>query len=264
MRFYGHAAPGHAAPTHAPPSSMAYASHGSQAAPPVTLGPMGGMGAAGYRPPYAPPSYGGYATQPSGMMPPQAGGQYAPPPSAYTAHPPPQKQPAYGGPPPQTPQPGYGAPQPQQQSEYGGPPQQPQPPAYGGSQHPSYGGPPQQQQQSAYGAPPPPHPGAPYQPPAGYMAPISTNGGAHVAHGVGPHRGPNGDLFQLFPSVLAGRLIGKGGSGIRELREQSKAQIRIQSECEPGTDQRRVTVSGAPEAMQIALALIQARLAQGP
>lgn len=79
-----------------------------------------------------------------------------------------------------------------------------------------------------------------------------------------PTGGPDGEMMQLIPSVLAGRLIGKGGSGIRELREVSHANIRILSDCEPGTDQRKLTVSGPPEAVGMALSMIGQRLAQGP
>jgi len=79
-----------------------------------------------------------------------------------------------------------------------------------------------------------------------------------------PTGGPDGEMMQLIPSMLAGRLIGKGGSGIREMREMSHANIRILSDCEPGTDQRKLTVSGAPEAIGMALTMISQRLAQGP
>jgi hypothetical protein len=63
-------------------------------------------------------------------------------------------------------------------------------------------------------------------------------------------------------SALAGRLIGKGGSGIRELRDVSRASIRILSDCEPGTEQRKLTVSGTPEAIQMALSMISQKLSQ--
>ena len=64
--------------------------------------------------------------------------------------------------------------------------------------------------------------------------------------------------------MMAGRLIGKGGSGIREMRELSRASIRILTECEAGTDQRKILVSGESSAVQVALSMIQQRLAQGP
>ncbi len=69
---------------------------------------------------------------------------------------------------------------------------------------------------------------------------------------------------QLVPVQLVGRLIGRGGQGIRELREMSRATIKINTDCEPGTEQRKVTVTGTPDQLQFALSLIQQRLAQGP
>ena len=71
-------------------------------------------------------------------------------------------------------------------------------------------------------------------------------------------------MMQLVPSALAGRLIGKGGSGIRELRESSRAHIKILTECEPGTELRKVSCSGDAAAVQMAFSLIAQRLAQGP
>ena len=79
-----------------------------------------------------------------------------------------------------------------------------------------------------------------------------------------PTGGADGEVMQLVPSALAGRLIGKGGSGIRELRDVSRASIRILSDCEPGTEQRKLTVSGTPEAIQMALSMIAQKLSQGP
>ena len=52
--------------------------------------------------------------------------------------------------------------------------------------------------------------------------------------------------------------------GIKEMREISQAQIKIGSDCEPGTDSRKVIVIGTPEQTQMALTLIQQRLNQGP
>ena len=60
------------------------------------------------------------------------------------------------------------------------------------------------------------------------------------------------------------RWTGRGGAGIKELRELSRATIKIHTECEPGTEQRKLIVSGAPEQTQYALSLIQQRLAMGP
>lgn len=74
----------------------------------------------------------------------------------------------------------------------------------------------------------------------------------------------SGSMEQLIDVALIGRLIGKGGSGIKELRNISGAKIQINSECEAGTQQRKVTVSGTPEQTQMALTIIQQKLAMGP
>ena len=74
----------------------------------------------------------------------------------------------------------------------------------------------------------------------------------------------DGGHEQMVPVQLVGRLIGKGGSGIKELREMSRANIKINTECEPGTQERKVIVSGAPDAVQYALSMIAQKLAQGP
>jgi transcription antitermination factor NusA-like protein len=78
-----------------------------------------------------------------------------------------------------------------------------------------------------------------------------------------PTQTANG-VEQLVPVQLIGRLIGRGGSGIKELREVTRAMIKIESECLPGTDQRKVTISGTPEQTQLAISMIQTRLAMGP
>ena len=100
------------------------------------------------------------------------------------------------------------------------------------------------------------------QPPQGY---------APQAYGGKPAYAPpqggvpsEGGHEQMVPVQLVGRLIGKGGSGIKELREMSRANIKVNSECEPGTQERKVVVSGAPDAVQYALGLIAQKLAQGP
>lgn len=69
---------------------------------------------------------------------------------------------------------------------------------------------------------------------------------------------------QMVPSLLIGRIIGRAGMGIRELRDMSRATIKISSDAEPGTDNRKVTITGSPEQTQLALQLLQQRIAQGP
>jgi len=60
----------------------------------------------------------------------------------------------------------------------------------------------------------------------------------------------------------AGKLIGRAGAGIKELRDISGAYIRIGHQCEPGTEMRKITVSGTAEEMQLAETLIQQKLAE--
>ena len=211
-------------------------------------------GAAGYRP-YAPPSYGGYAPQPQQqqMAPP---GHPLPSPASGATY--------YGAPPAYV----------QQGGGYAPPPGGAQPSAYGARALPA---PPS----GGYAAQPPqpraPAAAASYAP-AGYSfsgygeqpAYASNGGGGALPPGGGgswcgaaPSTNESGEMVQLVPSNLAGRLIGKGGSGIKEIRERTGAQIKILTECEPGTDQRRVTITGTPDAQQMALALINQKLAQG-
>lgn len=47
-----------------------------------------------------------------------------------------------------------------------------------------------------------------------------------------------------------GRLIGSGGSNIKQLEAFSGAQINIPQDCLPGTKVRRVSIRGAPECVQ--------------
>lgn len=65
---------------------------------------------------------------------------------------------------------------------------------------------------------------------------------------------------QLVPHSIVGTLIGKGGATIKELRELSGAKLKVEAECEAGTEQRKVTVSGAPAQAQYAIHLIAAKL----
>ena len=219
-------------------------------------------------------------------------------PQGYAMQHQPQQQygaPSYGAPPGYGYQGGY-APQP----GYGGPPA---PQSYGGQPAPGYGTPQggyAQQHQGAYAqqggygqqgyAQQPPAYGAPQGYGGGYGAPQAQGyaaqgygqsyggqsyggqsyggqqGYAPQHHGGGGGGGGGGGdtQEQLVPVQLVGRLIGKGGSGIKELREMSGANIKVISECEPGTQERKVIVRGAPDQVQYALSLINSKLSQGP
>ena len=233
-----------------------------QPPPPQGYGGKGGGAPQGYPPPYyAPPG----GSQP-GYPPPYGG----PPPFGAQGQMPPQQQmPAIGGGAPQyyAPPPGYGAPPAQ---PHGVPARHPA--GYGPPQATYPGGQPSPGQRA--GIPLPAAPGYAFVGGGGPSPRPSGGGGGTGNGGVGgaipswppakPSGGPDGEMIQLVPQQLAGRLIGKGGSGIRELREASHAQIKILSECEAGTELRKVIVNGDPQAVQTALALINAKLLQGP
>lgn len=141
---------------------------------------------------------------------------------------------SYGSTPNYGPPQGFAPPPPAQ--GFGGLPSYTSPTAYGGQ--PGYS----QQQLSApqYGAPPH-QPYSQPQPDAGPAPPPAT-------------------MEQLVTQDQAGKLIGRGGQGIKELREMSRAKVRVESDCEPGTEWRKVTVTGTTDEIQMVLSLIQQRL----
>jgi len=65
---------------------------------------------------------------------------------------------------------------------------------------------------------------------------------------------------QLYiPNELVGCIIGKGGSKISEIRQQSGSQVKI-GELQNGTNERLVSITGTPESNQMALFLLYSRL----
>ena len=65
---------------------------------------------------------------------------------------------------------------------------------------------------------------------------------------------------QLYiPNELVGSVIGKGGSKINEIRQQSGSQVRIH-EADPKSTERLVSIIGTPESNQAALYLLYGRL----
>ena len=97
-------------------------------------------------------------------------------------------------------------------------------------------------------------------PPPGY------NGSMMGAGGGGRDRG-DGQRTEVtipVPEARVGAIIGKGGEVISQLKNVVGVRIRI-SEREdfvPGTRNRKVTISGAPEAVSIAQVLIQQKISQ--
>merc|ERR1711865_33523 len=73
--------------------------------------------------------------------------------------------------------------------------------------------------------------------------------------------GPECNALFCVLNEHAGHLIGKQGSVINELRQQSGAKIDIQR-AEPGQAERGVTISGSIQQCQLAQHLISVKLAQ--
>ena len=69
------------------------------------------------------------------------------------------------------------------------------------------------------------------------------------------------DGFQLLiPKLMLGKLLGRGGADIKRLRDATMASIFIGSECELGTERRKVSVIGMPEQVEQAMAMIRQQL----
>ncbi|KXS14353.1 hypothetical protein M427DRAFT_99716 [Gonapodya prolifera JEL478] len=65
---------------------------------------------------------------------------------------------------------------------------------------------------------------------------------------------------QIFiPNDMVGSIIGKGGTKINEIRQRSGSQIRI-ADAQAASSERLVTITGSPEANQLALYLLYSRL----
>ena len=151
-----------------------------------------------------------------------------PPPGAAAHYPPPQYPPLPPGYPPYPPQPGYPLPPPP-----GGAPYPPPP----GAGPPGYPYPPYYPPPPGYGRPPPPG----YPP---YMA------------APPPREAPVSQKIAI-PTVCSGCVLGKGGSIIKELRAQSGTNISL-ADPEPSTpNERVVTITGTPSAIQHAIYLIR-------
>ncbi|CAH1774687.1 unnamed protein product [Owenia fusiformis] len=71
---------------------------------------------------------------------------------------------------------------------------------------------------------------------------------------------PNAQTHEItVPNDLIGCIIGRGGQKINEIRQFSGAQIKI-SNPEDGSTDRKVTITGVPEAIQAAQYLINASM----
>ncbi|KAL7746654.1 PAB1 binding protein [Sorochytrium milnesiophthora] len=71
-------------------------------------------------------------------------------------------------------------------------------------------------------------------------------------------------LRLLVPNHMMGGVIGKGGSSIRKIQEESNARVSASEEPLPGSTERVVTVIGVPDAIHIATFHICERLLEQP
>mmetsp|Transcript_16165 Transcript_16165/g.34199 ORF Transcript_16165/g.34199 Transcript_16165/m.34199 type:complete len:499 (+) Transcript_16165:95-1591(+) len=60
----------------------------------------------------------------------------------------------------------------------------------------------------------------------------------------------------LVPAEIVGRIIGPGGSQIREIRDRSGARVRVSNEKEPGTELRKLTIWGTETQVHVVLTMI--------
>jgi len=109
----------------------------------------------------------------------------------------------------------------------------------------------------AYGGVPPPSlpTGAPMY--AQYGAPPADPYGAPPMQ-MAPAAGGSGPGFEdmMVPNLCVGKIIGKGGETISGIRNQSGADVKVDQDQRTGAD-RRVTLSGSPEAVAKAKQMIQ-------
>ena len=73
---------------------------------------------------------------------------------------------------------------------------------------------------------------------------------------------PRTEMTIRVPEVRVGAIIGKGGEVINQLKSLVGVRIRISGRDDffPGTQDRKVTISGTAEAVQIAQALIAQKI----
>ena len=71
------------------------------------------------------------------------------------------------------------------------------------------------------------------------------------------------EISVTVPNEMVGRIIGKGGSSIREIQQSSGAHMNIEKECIPGTQNRRIGVKGTLLQMAYCNLLIQSKISGG-
>ena len=65
------------------------------------------------------------------------------------------------------------------------------------------------------------------------------------------------------PNDIVGRIIGKGGATIRSIENISGAHIDIPAECEPGSTDRMIKISGTPAQIAYCKAIVQQKVEGG-
>lgn len=92
-------------------------------------------------------------------------------------------------------------------------------------------------------------------PPAGTAAPAGGGAAGGQPGGVHPlEQGPG--YVHPVPSNVVGRVIGPGGTQIREIRDKTGARVRVGNDKIPGTNDRPLTIWGTPEQTQQVLVMV--------
>eukprot|EP00049_Salpingoeca_infusionum_P017137 m.351863 g.351863 ORF g.351863 m.351863 type:complete len:450 (-) comp16385_c0_seq1:142-1491(-) len=65
-----------------------------------------------------------------------------------------------------------------------------------------------------------------------------------------------------IPDSMVGRIIGKGGSTIREIQDTCGTHLDIAKECSPGTDQREIIIRGNVMQMNQCISFINQKIAE--
>jgi len=100
-----------------------------------------------------------------------------------------------------------------------------------------------------------------------YPAPLSPgdyrDGGYGPPRGYGPPQSklPSQTIVVPVPDYLMGTVIGKSGASINDIRARSGAHIKI-AELESGASDRMITITGTPQANDLAIALIHQKMAE--
>ena len=58
-------------------------------------------------------------------------------------------------------------------------------------------------------------------------------------------------LLAVLQADVIGRIIGPGGSQIRDIRDRSGARVRVANDKEPGTEMRKITIWGTETQIQV-------------